>query len=212
MIIAGIDEAGRGPLIGPMVLACIVMDNELIKYLDKVGVRDSKILSKNRRKRLFNIVTRLATSIYIVKIGVREIDLAVNRINIDGLNELEAKKVSEIILKLPESVREIYIDSPDKDSMKFKRRIRKYIGDRDVKIICEINADKKYRIVSAASIIAKVIRDDIIDEYKKKYGEIGSGYPSDNRTINFIKNWLKDHEDFPPIVRKSWKTLEKFLH
>jgi len=211
-MIAGIDEAGRGPLIGPMVLACIVMDNGLVKYLDKVGVRDSKILSENKRKRLFNIVTRLATSIYIVKIGVSEIDLAVNRINIDGLNELEAKKVSEIILKLPESVREIYIDSPDKDSMKFKRRIRKYIRDRDVKIICEINADKKYRIVSAASIIAKVIRDDIIDEYKKKYGEIGSGYPSDNRTIDFIKNWLKDHEDFPPIVRKSWKTLEKFFH
>lgn len=210
-MIAGVDEAGRGPLIGPMILACIVIDDKLIKYLDKIGVRDSKILSKNGRKRLFNIITRLTTTIYIIKISVKEIDLAVNRININGLNELEAEKVSEIILKLPESVREIYVDSPDKDPIKFERRIRKYIGNRDVKIICETNADKKYKIVSAASIIAKVIRDDIIDGYKKKYGEIGSGYPSDSRTINFVKNWLKVHEDFPPIVRRSWKTLEKFL-
>ncbi|WP_457753524.1 ribonuclease HII, partial [Thermococcus sp.] len=77
------------------------------------------------------------------------------------------------------------------------------------KIIAEHKADAKYLPVSAASILAKVTRDKAIEKLKKQYGEIGSGYPSDPRTRKFLEEYYKEHGEFPPIVRKSWKTLRK---
>jgi ribonuclease HII len=70
-------------------------------------------------------------------------------------------------------------------------------------------ADKLYPVVSAASIIAKVIRDREIQTLEKTFRNIGSGYPSDKKTMYFINNWIKEYRDFPDFVRKSWKPIKE---
>ncbi|ENN96258.1 ribonuclease HII [Methanocaldococcus villosus KIN24-T80] len=64
-------------------------------------------------------------------------------------------------------------------------------------------------VVSAASIIAKVIRDNIINEYKKEFGDFGSGYPSDIKTVEFLKRYYEIHNKLPPIAREKWKTCKR---
>ena len=93
-----------------------------------------------------------------------------------------------------------------------EERFGEVIGKRlsfSPKIVAEHKADSKYIPVAAASILAKVTRDRAIEKLKEAYGEIGSGYPSDPITRRFLEEYYKKHGVFPPIVRKSWKTLEK---
>jgi ribonuclease HII len=78
-----------------------------------------------------------------------------------------------------------------------------------VQIISEHKADKKYPIVSAASIIAKVERDKAIKEIEEKYGEVGCGYPTDPKTIKFLEKYLKKYGKYPEFVRKSWKPAKR---
>ena len=107
----------------------------------------------------------------------------------------------------------VYIDSPDVVPSRFKQIILSYLPEdlRNITIVAENKADKKYAIVSAASIIAKEIREMRIKELKRKYGDFGSGYPSDLRTIEFLRRYYKTNKCFPPIVRESWSTLKKIL-
>jgi len=203
MITLGIDEAGRGPLIGPMVIAgCSFEKNDLLE-LENLGVKDSKKLSPSSRERLFKSIISLAKDYRIYKISVKEIDEAVSSsLKITGL---EAKYMAKIISEIHAD--EIYIDSPMKNTEKFINILRRYLN-RDYKIICEIKADENYIEVSAASILAKVTRDNEIRILKEKYGDFGSGYPSDPRTIAFIKRCLEKNE-LPDQVRKTWKSLKR---
>jgi ribonuclease HII len=78
------------------------------------------------------------------------------------------------------------------------------------KIISSHHADRKYPVVSAASIIAKVNRDRAIEKLRKNH-DLGSGYPSDSKTMNFIKEWISQNGDLPVFVRKSWKPVKILL-
>lgn len=101
-----------------------------------------------------------------------------------------------------------YLDSASANPEKFAEELEETVVDK-AELIVETKADERYLPVSAASIIAKVRRDERIEELKKEYGEIGSGYPSDKRTINFLEKWLEEHENFPKFTRKSWKTAQR---
>ncbi|MEM0145297.1 MAG: ribonuclease HII [Thermoplasmata archaeon] len=200
MIYCGIDEAGRGPVIGPMVI-CGLCGDEL--KFSQIGVKDSKLLSKKKREYLYNIILDNSVSFEIIFLEPQEIDNMRKKLN---LNEIEALYFAEIIKKIGKNL--YVVDSADVDEDRFAEKIRKNL-DINVEIISKHHADRDFPIVSAASIIAKVERDRRIEELKKIYGNFGSGYPSDPKTIEFLKNYFKENKEFPPIVRTSWLTLKK---
>jgi len=124
-----------------------------------------------------------------------------------GLNFLEAKAMARVLSKLKPDV--TYVDASDVNCDRFSDWIKLNLKFKDVEIISENHADRKYPVVSGASIIAKVIRDREISDLKKVYGNFGSGYVTDPRTLHFLKEFYLEHNSFPPIVRRSWKTLKQ---
>jgi len=208
MIVAGVDEAGRGPCIGPLVIAaaCVEKDDEEI-LLEK-GVKDSKLLSREKREELFPQIHELCNGIAVEYIHPEELDRLMAR---QSLNEIEAMKAAKALNSLAEKPEVVYVDSPDFISDNFGKRIMKYLEFKP-KIISEHKADVNYPCVSAASVVAKVNRDRAIDELAKTHGFMGSGYPSDENTINFIKNFLYKNNSLPPFVRRCWLTTERILN
>lgn len=206
-LIAGIDDAGRGPVIGPLVIAGVLMREEDIPRLSMIGARDSKALSPERRRKLAEEIKQMATDWDYIVIPPSKIDEAVytkRRTGRGVLNQLEAHAMAQIILKLKPHI--AYVDASDINEERFRRFIEEKIPIK-LTIISRHKADRKYLIVSAASILAKVIRDDIIERLKRRYGDFGSGYPSDPKTRNFLEKWIETHDELPEIVRKSWKTV-----
>jgi len=196
MRVAGIDEAGKGPVIGPMVVCGISCDENDIKRLEQWNVQDSKKLTPERREKLAKKIRKLC-NVYIVKIQPEEIDKY-------NVNDLLRRSYVEIIKKLNPDL--AIVDSPDIKP----ERIRSYLErETGIKVIAIHKADEKFVIVSAASIIAKVERDKEIEKLKQIYGEFGSGYASDKRTIEFLRNYVLKYGKLPPIVRKKWKTISK---
>lgn len=202
MDILGIDEAGRGSVLGPMVIAGVIVPEKMDKVLERMGVKDSKRLTPNRR----TILSRKLRKMFeyeIVVISAREIDeLRASGVN---LNEIEKNAMESIILKLkPEKA---IVDAVDVKAQRFQDNLCK---DTGFDVIAEHKADDKYIEVSAASIIAKAERDAQIQEINKEFiksGGIGSGYPSDPTTKKFLTNYTYD--EMPDFVRKSWATVAK---
>jgi ribonuclease HII len=207
MKIAGIDEAGRGSVIGPIVIAGVLLDERGLSDLSTIDIKDSKLLSPRRREWFFNRIENLALNRCLMHISTREIDKVVKYGKRHyKLNWLEAKSMAKLITILEPDV--VFVDASDVSPDRFKQNIKKNTSF-EVKIISEHKADIKYPVVSAASIVAKVERDRIINELRNRHGHLGSGYPSDPKTIRFLKNWKKTAESYPDFVRKSWKTLQR---
>ncbi len=211
MRVAGIDEAGRGPVLGPMVMACVVAYENQIKIMEKAGVKDSKTLTKKQRTRLARVIVENADEILVKIVHPWEIDAAVEGITFKNLNYLEASIVAEILNQLKNRVDVVYVDSPDPNPERYAGLIRNKVCT-SLKIVAENDADKKYPIVAAASIVAKVKRDELIEDLARKYGDLGSGYPGDWKTITFLKKWIKEKGEPPSFARKSWKTVKKIMN
>ncbi len=201
--LGGIDEAGRGPVIGPMVIGAVVVDEENVPELAKLGVKDSKKLSPGRREMLFDRIVNLLDDYVLLELWPEEIDGRTCT-----LNEFEVKNFIRALNSLKVKPDVLYIDAADVKEERFGEEISRGL-DFAPRIIAEHKADDRFIPVSAASILAKVTRDRLIEALKEEYGEIGSGYPSDPRTRTFLEHYYREHGEFPPIVRKTWKTLEK---
>jgi len=213
-IIAGIDEAGRGPVIGPLVLAIAAINADQEDSLREIGVKDSKQLSPNRRSILFEQLQTLLLNYKFVIIPPNEIDAAVIAGN-TNLNYLEADKMIELVKMMNKETKidELFIDCPSTNIKTYTNYIKKGLKMKLSCIIAEHKADKTYPIVSAASIIAKVTRDREIQNIQETCQvEFGSGYSSDSKTIEFLRNWLKEHKKFPNFVRISWMTAKCMLN
>jgi len=104
-----------------------------------------------------------------------------------------------------------FIDSCDIKPKRFKIKIKSFT-EKKIKIYSLHKADEIYTIVSAASILAKYIRDKEIYKLQRRYGLIGSGYPSDNKTRLFLKTWTLKNRNHPNFTRKSWKTWDKICN
>lgn len=202
MDILGIDEAGRGSVLGPLVIAGVLIPEKMEKVLVRMGVKDSKKLAPHRR----TILSRKLKKMFdyeIVVISAREID----EMRADGinLNEIEKNAMESILLKIkPEKA---IVDAVDVKAERFQNNL---CDDTGLNVIAEHKADDKYIEVSAASIIAKAERDDQIAQINKEFiksGGIGSGYPSDPKTKDFLKNYTYD--EMPDFVRRSWATVAK---
>ncbi len=206
--IAGIDEAGRGPMIGPMVICGILVDSDRLHELVEIGVKDSKILTHKRRLILKEMIEKVAAKIEIRTVSAADIDRLRKRTT---LNEIEVEEFASIAKAL--NPQEIYLDAADVIAERFGIKIGKLSGidAKGAIIVSEHKADSKYPIVSAASIIAKVERDHAIENFHKKYGDFGSGYPNDPKTVKFVRNLIRNGEKLPPIIRKSWKSVSRMI-
>ena len=202
MYSCGIDEAGRGPMLGPLVIAGVLATSSQIRQLKKYGVRDSKKLTPIMREKLYKKIISTVDNYYIVRIPPKVIDSSVKN---HSLNHLEAKYMAKIILKLKPKV--TFVDSCDPNTRRFGKEISQLSMNSKIKSYHK--ADSKFTIVAAASILAKVSRDRVISRLKKKY-EIGSGYPSDQKTVNFVRKSVKKN-DVPIFVRKSWKPVQMLM-
>lgn len=205
--ILGLDEAGRGAVIGPLVICGLLIDEKNEKKLKKIHVKDSKLLSPGKRNELVPKIEKIANHIVILKVPACKIDA--NRRRGINLNQIEALKISEII-NLLEPERAI-VDTPSYNSNKFRDYLWSKLENKNVELICENFADKNYPVVSAASILAKVERDREIEDIKRKVGvDFGVGYPHDPATIEFL-NELAEKGKMPTYVRKTWDTVQEIM-
>jgi ribonuclease HII len=209
-LILGIDDAGRGPLIGPMVLAGCLINDKTEAEFQKIGVRDSKQLTPKRRDFFEEKIKEKAEDYETVLKYPEEID----RKNAEGikLNELEAIASAKIINKLNKGDKKIkvIIDCPSTSISKWTDFLKTQIKDlSNLEICCEHKADRNHVAVSAASILAKNKREREVSKLRKKYGEgVGSGYPSDPKTKKFLAKNAKKHHD-KGIFRKTWSTWKR---
>lgn len=199
-MIAGIDEAGRGPVIGPMVMVIVSINKNEEEFLKKIGVKDSKLLTENQRNVLYKEIKKLPHK--IIKVSPEEIDKHVLSEN-SSLNILEAITSTKLI-NSQENITKVIVDLPSKNKTKYVEKIKEKLK-REILIQAEFKADLNYVVVSAASILAKVTRDREIEKIQKMLNvEIGSGYPSDPYTKNAL---IKHFKELQPYLRKSWKTI-----
>jgi ribonuclease HII len=207
MLIAGVDEAGRGPVIGPLVIAGVLFDEKDLPKLVELSVKDSKLLSPKKREAFSSQIKKLALIYHITWLSPAEIDRVVeSKRRLHKLNRLEAQAMAKVITVLKPDV--VYVDASDILPDRFGEHIAEKLSFSP-KIISEHKADVKYPIVSAASIIAKVERDKVISQLQKKHGNMGCGYPSDPNTIKFLEEWIRKFGSYPDFVRKSWKTAKR---
>ena len=195
MRILGIDEAGRGPVIGPMVMAGFMIDDKNLPKLNGLKVRDSKLHTPKQRTRLYDQIILLG-EYEIVVVLPEEIDASLEKAGYN-LNWLEADKIAQLTNKMRPG--QLIADCPSPNIQKFTEYVKARLIDKKVKLVLEHKADENYPVVSAASILAKVTRDSAIATLRKIYGDFGSGYLTDPKTQVFMK---KDHN--LPIFRKSW--------
>ena len=185
-----------------MVVAAVGVTDE--GTIAGLGLKDSKLLSENERERLYPIIRRQC-KVATVKLDAHEIDAIRNEMT---LNAAVARAHARVISKLSPTC--AYVDACDVNIFRYAEMVRSSL-ERDCEIVSEHHADEKYLVVSAASIIAKVTRDRAIKTLAKKYGEIGSGYPSDPITIRYLTGYIDEHRAPPSIARKSWKTVSNLM-
>jgi ribonuclease HII len=207
VLVSGVDEAGRGSVLGPLVVAGVSIEEKDLPKLVEIGVKDSKLLAPQKRETLAEQIRELVQNCYVVHLAPAEIDHVVNTgTRLHKLNRFEAHAMAKIITVLKPDV--VYVDASDVNAARFGEHIAEKL-DFSPKIVSEHKADLNYSIVSAASIIAKVERDKTITRLQQKHGELGCGYPSDKKTTQFMRNWIQKFGTYPDFVRKSWKTSKK---
>ena len=206
MKILGVDEAGKGCVIGSLFICGYLIDEKKLPLLQKWRVRDSKLVLPKRREFLEKKLKKLADDFILIKLSAMDIDKLRTETN---LNKIWIGKIQEIINDI--KPQKVFVDALEVNTEKLKRKIISGLKEdlKGIEIICENFADKKYPIVGAASIVAKVNRDAEIKNLHKKFGFFGSGYTSDPRTIKFLKDWIEKNRQFPYFVRRSWVTARE---
>jgi ribonuclease HII len=211
ILVAGIDEAGRGAILGPLVMACVLATKEQEEELLDIGVKDSKELSPDTRTKLERKIKDIVESYAVVKITPQELNELMPR---KSLNEIEAMKAAQLLQELTPKPEIVIVDAPDIIAENFSKRIKRFLS-LDVIIKAEHFADSNYAIVGAASILAKVARDSEIEALKKRFGNVGSGYWHDPLTKSFVQGWVEKHKALPECARIYWEpsvqTLNKKL-
>ncbi|TFF92703.1 ribonuclease HII [Candidatus Thorarchaeota archaeon] len=205
--VACIDEAGRGPMIGPMVVCGLLFEDDVDTPLRNLGIKDSKQLSPKRREELYDDILNLTKRSSIRRVSASKIDELRGR----GvtLNEIELRE----FISITKSLRplRLFVDAVDVKAERFGLAIaeRSKLKDIGIVVISEHRADLTYPMVSAASVIAKVERDRAILKLHDQYGDFGSGYPNDPKTLSFVRDLVASKEKLPKIVRRSWAPIRR---
>jgi ribonuclease HII len=203
MIRFGADEAGRGPVLGPMVAAAVAVEDGVAL---PEGIGDSKRLAPARREALAAALSEAdGIEIGISIVPVKRIDDPETDMNTLTV-EAQAAAIGEVLSGGERGV----IDACDTDAERFARRVAGRLSV-DVSLVAEHGADERYEEVAAASVVAKVERDARVEALSAEYGPVGSGYPSDPVTRAFLARVVDETGGLPACARRSWSTCDDVL-
>ena len=197
----GVDEAGKGPVLGSMFVAAVRARPADVPD----DVDDSKRLTPARREELAVAIRDRVDAYAVVEVPVDEIDDPET-----DMNELTVTGHADALESLVREECECYLDAADTNAVRFERRVEKRLTV-DVDIRAEHGADETYPVVAAASILAKVARDNHVTALESEYGSVGSGYPSDSTTRQFLREFVREHDCLPACARESWQTSRDVL-
>ncbi len=196
-------------MIGPLVIAGVLFKEENLNSLITLGVKDSKLLTPQKRETIFPKIIQIAEKHVIIKLQPKQIDQVVmSGRKLHKLNRLEAESMAEIINQL--NPNEAQVDAADVIEERFKHHIQEHLTTK-TRITSKHKADRRYLAVSAASVVAKVIRDNEIQILAAQHGDFGTGYLSDPKTTVFLKQLLQLNNEYPDFVRKSWKPARRAM-
>jgi len=203
--IVGLDEAGRGSLVGPLLVGAFAIRETDGERLPSLGVRDSKQLTPARRREVYERISSVGVCRSIA-LAPHTIDRYVAR---GGLNELELLTFARLVRALRPAT--AYADACDPDAARFGRRLAALVGD-GVEVVARHRADEEIAVVGAASIVAKVRRDRALGQLRVRLGDgLGSGYPSDRRTREFVERCLRSGGEPPQWLRRSWAPVQRVM-
>jgi ribonuclease HII len=192
------------------MIAGVLVAEDRVRDLREMGVKDSKMLTPMTRTVLAGKIREVASGVSLVEAQPKEIDEVVLKgTRLKKLNFLEAKMMAEVINELAPD--EVYVDASDVNEERYGQTIAEFLKEelKKIRIVSRHHADRTYPVVSAASIIAKVRRDEAVQALREEYGDFGSGYITDPKTLDFLRAWRGSHNEYPPIVRLSWKTIKQ---
>ena len=217
MRLVGVDEAGRGPVLGPLVVGLLSIPKEDEYLLEEQRIEDSKHLSHAKRKLHYEWLNQQVVERgWYVDTIICQPNRIDNAVYAKGLNILEVDLFSSILNRHHRSFNkklEILLDACDVNEKRFSNRISNRLSDwpwAETTMVAEHKADTNHRVVGGASILAKVVRDMQIERIALEVGKpVGSGYPSDPNTVKALPDLIKEngiHKD----IRWSWATVERF--
>ena len=207
--LAGIDEAGRGPVVGPLVVAGVAVPDPMV--LKKIGCTDSKALTPGKREMMDRKIRGLPEVRVEVRVITPEVlDAERSRRTLNGI---EVQRFQEIALALQAPT--VVVDAADVDARRFGRQVASKLPAHMV-VVSEHKADENHIVVGAASIVAKVARDAAIAELARRLERrlampLGSGYAHDPNTQAFLRAWHERFGDLPEGTRQSWATIKAML-
>lgn len=205
-MVVGADEAGKGPVLGPMVAGAVRADPADLP----AGLADSKQLTPARREELATALREHPE----IRVATARIDPARIDAPETDMNSLGVEAQAEAVAAVSESGDSVVADAADTDEARFGRRLREAVekSGTAVDVTAEHGADESHAVVSAASVVAKVERDRLMADIDTEYDrEVGSGYPSDPRTREFLADYVAEHGDLPACARTTWSTCEDVL-
>jgi ribonuclease HII len=202
-VFCGIDEAGRGSVMGPLVVGAVYVGDDAA--LRAIGVKDSKRLSAAARERMHAEILDACDHHCTVIVSAGEIDALRQR---QSLNAVETDMFLRAASEMP--VATVYADCPERSEMMFSSRLSARL--KNTEVIGRHGADDTYPVVSAASIVAKVTRDRLMERIAQELGEpVGSGYPGDRVTMDFIRARIERDGEPPAHVRRSWEPVREMM-
>ncbi|MFB6180748.1 MAG: ribonuclease HII [Candidatus Nanohalobium sp.] len=207
MKVLGVDEAGRGPVIGSMFVGGFLAEEEDVE-LEELDVKDSKKLSDSKREGLRSKLEGYG-DVFLKEVTASEID---ELREVMSLNEIEIQAFAEVIERAEPG--KVIVDLPEPDAERFIGKLKRELPERfgEVDFVAEHGADDSFPVVSAASIAAKSARESHVEELHEKYGyDFKSGYPHDKPTIKFLEDYLEEKGELPPETRESWSTAERVM-
>ncbi|WP_324665303.1 ribonuclease HII [Haloarcula sediminis] len=197
----GVDEAGKGPVLGSMFAAAVRAEPAALPD----GVGDSKGIAPAKRERLDAKIRNSADAVAVAEIPVRRIDDPET-----DMNTLTVAAHADALSGVARDGLAGLVDAGDTDADRFGHRVADRV-DAVVDITAEHGADETDPLVGAASIVAKVARDSHVAELAETHGDVGSGYPSDPTTREFLADYVEQHGDLPDCARTSWSTCDDVL-
>ncbi|KRZ19453.1 Ribonuclease H2 subunit A [Trichinella zimbabwensis] len=215
----GVDEAGRGPVLGPMVYACGVCVTDNLEQLSTLKAKDSKTLTEDERSTIFkNMQSEKNSNLFaytmklLSPVFISKSMLGRSKYNLNEISHDTAMELIQIVCDAGVVVDKVILDTVG-PTEKYEAKLRKRFPKID--ILVSKKADSLHTIVSAASICAKVTRDNHLSQWSESTvpsgQQFGSGYPSDPNTVAFLNNSVDKIFGFHSVVRFSWSTAKQLL-
>lgn len=215
----GVDEAGRGPVLGPMVYAICYCPLSHLAELEALKVADSKTLSESERERLFAKINQdgdaVGWALDILSPNLISTSMLGRvKYNLNSLSHDTATGLIQYALDQGVHVTQVFVDTVGSPESYQKRLQQSFPG---IEVTVKAKADALYPVVSAASICAKVARDQAVRDWQfletleDLDTDYGSGYPNDPKTKAWLRKYVEPVFGFPQFVRFSWSTAQSIL-